>query len=149
MADLRAPTPSVAMELATPSTEEIFGYINDFSYTSLQIILELIERKTNIIRENIKSYGFKILPDILNRKSQQVDQLISKIFQSVDKLILTTKNDVNLFSATIKSYDIQKVLKRGFVLVEQNSKFVSRASEFVKNNKAKLKFFDGNIEINK
>ena len=149
VADLRAPTPSVAMELATPSADEIFGYINDFSYTSLQIILELLERKTNIVRDNFNSYGFKILPDILNRKSQQVDQLISKIFQNVDKLIFTTKNDVNLFSATIKSYDIQRVLKRGFVLVEQNSKFVSRASDFIKGKKAKLKFYDGNIEINK
>jgi len=149
VADLRAPTPSVAMELATPSTEEIFGYINDFSYTSLQIILELIERKTNIVRENINSYGFKILPDILNRKSQQVDHLISKIFQCLDKLIFTTKNDINLLSATIKSYDIQKVLKRGFVLVEQNSKFVGRASDFIKSKKAKLKFYDGYIEINK
>ena len=149
VADLRAPTPSVAMELATPSTEEIFGDINDFSYTSLQIILELIERKTNIVRENINSYGFKILPDILNRKSQQVDHLISKIFQCLDKLIFTTKNDINLLSATIKSYDIQKVLKRGFVLVEQNSKFVGRASDFIKSKKAKLKFYDGYIEINK
>jgi exodeoxyribonuclease VII large subunit len=149
VADLRAPTPSVAMELATPSTEEIFVYINDFSYTSFQIILELLERKTNIVRDNINSYGFKILPDIINRKNQQVDQLISKIFQNVDKLIFTTKNDVNLFSATIKSFDIQKVLKRGFVLVEQNSKFVSRASDFIKSKKAKLKFYDGNVEINK
>jgi exodeoxyribonuclease VII large subunit len=148
VADLRAPTPSVAMELATPSTEEIFGYINDFSYNSLQIILELLERKTNIVRDNVNSYGFKILPDILNKKSQQVDQLISKIFQNVDKLIFTTKNDVNFFSTTIKSYDIQRVLKRGFVLVEQNSKFVGRASDFIKNKKAKLKFYDGNIEIN-
>ena len=149
VADLRAPTPSVAMELATPNAEEIFGYINDFSYNSLQIILELIQRKTNIVRDNINSYGFKILPDILNRKSQHVDQFISKIFHSVDKLIFTTKNDVNLFSSAIKSYDIKKVLKRGFVLVEQNSKFVSRASDFIKGKKAKLKFYDGTVEINK
>ena len=149
VADLRAPTPSVAMELATPSIEEIFGYINDFSYNSLQIISELIQRKSAVVTENINSYGFKILPDIINRKNQQVDQFISRIFHSVDKLIFTTKNDVNLYSSAIKSYDIEKVLKRGFVLVEQNSKFVSRASDFIKSKKAKLKFYDGTVEINK
>ncbi len=148
-ADLRAPTPSVAMELASPSIEEIFGFIDDFSYTSSQAISELIDEKKYYVFNNFDSYGFKNLRDVLNRKSQGVDQLILRIFHSADKLISTTKNNINLLSSTIKSYDIEKTLKRGFVLVEQNSKFVSRASEFVKNNKAKLKFFDGNIEINK
>jgi exodeoxyribonuclease VII large subunit len=148
-ADLRAPTPSVAMELASPSIEEIFGFIDDFSYTSSQAISELIEQNKYYVFNNFDSYGFKNLRDVLNRKNQGVDQLILRIFHSADKLIFTTKNNINLLSSTIKSYDIEKTLKRGFVLVEQNSKFVSRASEFVKNNKAKLKFFDGNIEINK
>jgi exodeoxyribonuclease VII large subunit len=148
VSDLRAPTPSVAMELATPGIEEIFGYIYDFSYTSSQIIAELVRRKYDNVKHTINSYGFKILPDIINKNSQRIDQLISKIFQSVDKLILTTKNDVNLFSNAIKSYDIRKVLRRGFVLVEQNSKFVSRASHFMRGKKAKLRFYDGNVEIN-
>jgi exodeoxyribonuclease VII large subunit len=149
VSDLRAPTPSVAMELATPSIEQIFGYIDDFSYTSSQVISELVERKIDKAKLEINSYGFKILPDILNRNRQRIDHLLSKIFQSTDKLILTTKNDINLFSNTIKSYDIQKVLKRGFVLVEQNSKFVSRTVDFAKNKKARLKFYDGSVEINK
>jgi exodeoxyribonuclease VII large subunit len=149
VSDLRAPTPSVAMELATPSIEEIFGFIDDYSYNSSQIISELIDQKRYDVFDNLKSFGFKNLPDILNRKNQQIDQLISKVFQNTDRLILSKKNTINLFSSTIKSYDIKRTLKRGFVLVEQNSKFVSRASNFIKNKKAKLKFYDGNVEVNK
>jgi exodeoxyribonuclease VII large subunit len=149
VSDLRAPTPSVAMELATPSIEEIFGFINDYSYNSSQIISELIDQKKYDIFDNLNSFGFKNLPDTLNRKNQQIDQLISKVFQNTDKLIFSKKNTINLFSSTIKSYNIKRTLKRGFVLVEQNSKFVNRASNFIKNKKAKLKFYDGNVEVNK
>jgi exonuclease VII large subunit len=42
-------------------------------------------------------------------------------------------------------YDIQRVLKRGFVLVKQNSKFVTRATKFNKEKKASLKFYDGEV----
>ncbi|MBT8379727.1 MAG: exodeoxyribonuclease VII large subunit [Ignavibacteria bacterium] len=149
VADLRAPTPSVAMEVTTPSKEEIFGFIDDNLYTSSQVISDMIEQKKYSVVISINSYGFKNLLDVIIGKNQTVDQIISKIFQSVDKLIFTTKNSINLFSSTIKSYDIQNILKRGFVLVEQNSKFVGSASEFIKDKNAKLKFYDGDIEINK
>jgi exodeoxyribonuclease VII large subunit len=148
VADLRAPTPSVAMEVTTPSKEEIFGFINDYLYTSSQVISDMIEQKKYFVVSSINSYGFKNLPDVIIGKNQTVDQIISKLFQSVDKLIFTTKNSINLFSNTIKSYDIQKILKRGFVLVQQNSKFVIRASDFIKDKKARLKFFDGGVDIN-
>jgi len=34
VADLRAPTPSAAMELSTPNSDDIFAFIDDFSYNS-------------------------------------------------------------------------------------------------------------------
>lgn len=148
VADLRAPTPSVAMELATPDKDEIIGFINDFNQKITGIISEMVEEKKKGILNCINSYGFKIPSDVVNRKNQQLDLLISKTVQHIDRIFLTLKSKVGLLSSTIKSYDVQRTLKRGFVLVEQNSKFVVRASEFIKNNKARLKFFDGSVNIN-
>jgi exonuclease VII large subunit len=52
---------------------------------------------------------------------------------------------VSLLSKSLEVYDVDRSLERGFVLVKQNSKFVTRASDFNKEKKTQLKFYDGEI----
>ena len=145
VSDLRAPTPSVAMEIATPDVEDINNFINDFLSKSYKNIDELVESKIDDVMINISSYGFKVPMDILNRKSQQVDLNTSDIIKSVKRHLMAYQNKLMLLSKSIDAYDIGRSLKRGFVLVRQNSKFVKRASDFNNKEKAFLKFFDGEI----
>ncbi len=148
VADLRAPTPSVAMELATPDIDEIKSFIQDFFNNSSMLISNLLMNLRKGILEAVNSYGFKIAQDIIYRKNQQLDVITSGINHSIEKILITLKNKVSLVKKTINSFDIQSTLKRGFVLVKQNSKFVMRASDFIKDHKARLKFFDDEIDIN-
>jgi exonuclease VII large subunit len=83
--------------------------------------------------------------DILKRKTQQVDMSVSKVFQSLEKFSMIYANKISLLTKSLDVYDVQRALKRGFVLVKQNSKFVTRASGFSKGKKALLKFYDGEV----
>ena len=145
VADFRAPTPSVAMELATPDASEIENFLNEFLFKSSKIIEELIEEKNERIISVLRSYGFRIPKEMVNRNSQQVDVSINNILQNIKRISLTYNNKVTLLAKSLESYDIRRVLKKGFVLVEQNSKFVTRASKFNKGDRALLKFYDGDI----
>ena len=145
VADLRAPTPSVAMEIATPDINEIENFINEFLAKSSSNIEDIIETRIQDVNSFSRSYGFRLSLDMLNRKSQQVDYSISKILQSIERYSMIYDKKISLFAKSLDSYDIQRVLKRGFVLVNQNSKFVTRASDFNKEKKAQLKFYDGEI----
>ena len=145
VADLRAPTPSVAMEIATPDIVEIENFINDFILKTSANIEEIIETKIQEVTAFNKSYGFKLPMDILNRKTQQVDMDIGRILQSIEKFSMIYDKKISLLSKSLDVYDVQRALKRGFVLVKQNSKFVTRASGFNKEKKALLKFYDGEV----
>ncbi|MBK9098928.1 MAG: exodeoxyribonuclease VII large subunit [bacterium] len=145
VADLRAPTPSVAMELATPDVSEIQNFVLQFLSTSLQTIDQIIDDKKEDVAAFSGSYGFKLPMDMLARKNQQVDSAVSKINHNIRKHLMIYDNRISLLAKSLESYDVQRVLKRGFVLVKQNSKFVTRASVFNKENKAHLKFYDGEI----
>jgi len=144
-ADLRAPTPSVAMEIATPDIIEINNFINEFLLKLSRVFDEQLEGSKTEINSIIRSYGFRLPSDIVNRKTQQADISINKILQSIEKFSLIYDKKVILLSKSLDAYDIQRSLKRGFVLVKQNSKFVTRAAKFKKKEKALLKFYDGEV----
>jgi len=145
VADLRAPTPSVSMEIATPDINDIENFINEFISKSSINIKELIESKKEDVAAFYSSYGFRIPMDILSRKSQQVDLGINKSIRSIEKFSMIYDKRISLLAKSLDAFDIQRVLKRGFVLVKQNSNFVTRASNFNKEKKAQLKFYDGEI----
>jgi len=145
VADLRAPTPSVAMELATPDAAEIENFINEFLGKTSKIIGEQIEEKNERIHSVLRSYGFRLPTEIVNRGSQQIDYSINNMLQNIKRISLTFNTNISLLTKSLESYDIQRVLKRGFVLVKQNSKFVTRASKFNREDRALLKFYDGEI----
>lgn len=145
VADLRAPTPSVAMELATPDVSEIKNFIREFLSASSQIIDQFIEDRKEDISAFTGSYGFKLPMDMLARKTQQIDSAVSKITHNIRKHLMIYDNRISLLTKSLEIFDVHSVLKRGFVLVKQNSKFVTRASGFNKDLKAQLKFYDGEI----
>jgi exodeoxyribonuclease VII large subunit len=145
VSDLRAPTPSVAMELATPDVTEIDNFIKEFLIKSSRIISEHIEEKKVNIFALLKSYGFRLPLDIANRKSQRIDIAINRALQSIERFSLIYDKKISLLAKSLETYDIQRSLKRGFVLVKQNSKFVTRAAKFNKEKKASLQFYDGEV----
>ncbi len=148
VADLRAPTPSVAMELATPSIDDIFAFINDFSYNASNRIEEILNNAKESIQMFTGSYAYRFPVDLVRNKQQQLDYAISGLSRNIDSKILMLDGKLSLLAQTIESHDVQKTLKRGFVLVKQNSKFITRASKFVNGEAAELRFYDGKIKVN-
>lgn len=147
VADLRAPTPTAAMELATPNKNEIASYIEDFVESAEQNVKDKISNSHIKIGRVINSYGFKLPENLVKQNYQKVDNLVYKLFSNIDKKFAYTKNNLSLLIKSIESYDLEKSLKRGFVLVKQDSKFITRAKNFNSKEPAVLKFYDNEIKL--
>lgn len=149
VADLRAPTPSVAMEMATPNKDDFFVFINEFSYNSSQKLGELCSENRRRVKATLNSYGFRYPFDLVGKKSQFTDILIYRILNGFDKKFLYYKNAVLLSSKIIESHSVKKTLKKGYVLVNQEAHYVKRAKNLNDNKPVLLKFYDGDIEVSK
>ena len=147
-ADLRAPTPTAAMELATPSRDEIIAFINDFSYTSTNNIFSIIDRYSSQVNQVLSSYGFRIHDEYLRNRSQYLDNIWYKIQMGIENSLTQLQNKLALTHNSIEAFNLDKILKKGFAIVKQNEEYVTRGKDFKQKEKTKIKFYDKQITIN-
>jgi len=149
VADLRAPTPSAAMELATPNISEIISFITAFVSNSAGTLTDICEEKKYDVINIMKSYGFRIPEDMVRTNVQKIDFLLSKIFQSMDFVLINYKNKISLAEKILDSNDVRKQLKKGFSMIKQDSKLIKRKSDLDVNQATEITFYDGKAIINK
>jgi Exonuclease VII, large subunit len=112
VADLRAPTPSVAMELATPNVEDIEHFITDTFFEIYSLIENKIDDKKSIIKKSISSYTFRYPFERIRKNSQAVDQLSLLLGKEIDKILLAIRNKISILTKSLEANDVDKTLKK-------------------------------------
>ena len=147
VADLRAPTPSAAAELANPDIFEIKNKIQNY-----QMRLKLdINKKIELLRLKVKnavsSKGFtNIIPNIQNNYLK-LDGYIKQIETNIK---LKQKESEKSFSNLVYKLDALSPLKtlcRGYVIAQKDCKIVKSSLELKKGDKLELKFKDGTKNV--
>lgn len=147
-ADLRAATPSAAMELVTPDKDELFAFIDEFSDYFPAKMLDIVFDLKDNVDNFISSYGFKNLADAVKQKNQILDNLLFRFQKGFDNKLLERKNNLKIIEGAIQSFNIGNTLKRGFTLIQQDNKYITRKNNLVSNKKFNIKFYDGDTKIN-
>ncbi|MBI5730091.1 MAG: exodeoxyribonuclease VII large subunit [Ignavibacteriales bacterium] len=147
VADLRAATPSAAMELATPSKDELFAFIDEFSDYFPEKMLEIVSNYSDEIDKAISSYGFRVPQDIVKNKNQLLDNLIYRFQNNFDIKLSDQKKGLELLESKVDSFNIDNVLKRGFTIIKQNDRYITRKKNLEKEKSIDIKFYDGEVRI--
>ena len=87
VADLRAPTPTAAAELAVPDINNILDYLKNTKVRSYNAINNLISSRKILIDKLSKSYILNNPNNIYESKEQALDLLIEKINDNMEKII--------------------------------------------------------------
>lgn len=147
VSDLRAPTPSVAMELATPDQKELTNLIVENSYAINESVKNCLFDYRGSIENILNSYSFRYPLENARKFSQRIDLANIKLNNLIEKKILSSNAKISLLSKSLEGFDVQKSLKKGFALIRQNSKFVTRKNNFNQTEPLTIQFFDGEINI--
>ncbi len=147
VADMRAPTPSAAMELATPSIDELIAFIREFFYYSSSKLKEKILSRQNDLGRLLKSYGFRQPVEKNKYYYQTLDNLLYRINGSADKLVKDRSSKLEIAENKIKKYDLNKILGRGFALIQQNGGYVTKSTELDLQSPFTIKFDDNEVKV--
>lgn len=111
VADLRAPTPTAAAELAVCNTSDLVSYINQLNIRRNKSINNLIIKNKDKLDTLKSSYILKNPKSIYEVKMQKVDTLLEKLNYIMSSKITEKSNTFNKLIVAYKT-DIKNILDR-------------------------------------
>ena len=145
VADLRAPTPSAAAELAVPDSAEIISKLNKYnSLLKNGLLLKYNGQKAKfdaLANKSILSKPF----NITESRSETVDRLFDKMLNAYKGIISQEKSRYVSNVAKLDALSPLKVLSRGYSIAEVNGKVIKSVNDISNGDKFKLKLSDGTV----
>ena len=146
VADLRAPTPSAAAELAVPDIEEIKRKLETYNQrykTSLKKKIEFMKLRYQ------KCMSSKVFTDPTAKIKEQYINL-DIIIKNLEKLITNKVKDSKTKSieliSKLDTLSPLKTLTRGYSIVQKDGKTIKSVKELKTNDMLGIRFTDGEIK---
>jgi exodeoxyribonuclease VII large subunit len=148
VADLRAPTPSAAAQMAVPDGRVILAQMETQIRkldSSLIGIIDYSEQRLKALKE---SYGLRRPFDIIAQRSQKMDEMHDWLLDSVKNYFEIKSNAVSLFKEKLKALSPTSVLKRGYSITRKLPELavIKDASNLKTENRIEVRFSKGKIE---
>jgi len=150
VADLRAPTPSAAAELAVPDRIELLNRIRQYRKTIFEISASLIQYQRDRLKSLVGSYSFLKTPDLVRQYQQRLDDLIHTMQLTLDHRFNLQAQKLKSLSHRLQALAPESVLKRGYSVcyrVEDN-KIIREANLLQVEDKIRVQFYKGRISGN-
>ncbi len=117
VADLRAPTPSAAAELAVPDGAELRGYFLENYRRLCQTQLENIESYKVNLQNQVSRYGIRKPMEIVNARIQRLDELNQSFQKTAMHMIERHRNNLSMIQTKLTSASPKNIMSRGYAFV--------------------------------
>ncbi|HSQ88449.1 exodeoxyribonuclease VII large subunit [Romboutsia sp.] len=146
VADMRAPTPSAAAEIATPSLEDVNYKLENIlnrMNKSLTNVLQVNEHKLNSVFDKINNYlGAYTIRD----KIIQLDKIYDKITSEVENNISMEKEKLLGRGTILHNLSPLATIDRGYSIVQKNREVINSVKDLKFKDNIDIVLKDGNIE---
>ena len=146
VADLRAPTPSAAAELAVPDIYELKQKIQNYQNRYKEALKKKIEVMKLKFEKIMKSRVFTDPTRKIIDNSIILDDYIKRLEKAITETQKYKKNKYNELIAKLDALSPLKTLIRGYSIVEKEGKIIKSAKQVNKLDEISIKFIDGKIQ---
>lgn len=145
VADLRAPTPSAAAELAVPDILEVEERLLMSTKRMKNALIKQIEFMKLRYAKNMASSVFKEPLRRINEKYVLIDENVKNLEVAVTKKIEINKVGLIEVMTKLDALSPLKTLARGYLIAEKDNVIIKSVKDVDKGEEITLKLTDGNV----
>lgn len=145
VADVRAPTPSAAAELAVPDYKKVFDQLNALVARMQQAVLGKVQLKRNQLIAWQNSWAFRHPKDQIKERRLRLDDAGRQLISEMSSRIEAKRFKVQNMAGKLSSIDPYAVLRRGYSLTtrEEDGKIVKTAEMLNPSDRIRVRFGKG------
>ena len=146
-ADLRAPTPSAAAELAVPSLDEMKNLLRQRTKQLQQIFAIYTEQQENRLRRLTERLYAASPQQKRMQAEQQLSLLQNRLAQAMNLRLHAAEADVQKEIARLDALSPLKILSRGYALVYQGDTLLRKAQDVQQDALLKVQLSEGQLLV--
>ena len=145
-ADLRAPTPSAAAELATPDADEIKLRLDELIGRAEGIALSVLNVKRGAVSELSKRLELSSPSGRLELERKQLSLVSERLEQTIARTIQKNRERFSVLAAELGAINPLAVLGRGYSYSQKDGSVVASIEQISVGDKIDIRFSDGIAE---
>ncbi|MBN2012186.1 exodeoxyribonuclease VII large subunit [candidate division KSB1 bacterium] len=148
VADLRAPTPSAAAELAVQDRQELSNKILWMLRKMHSHIKNRIQLQQEKLQNLVNSYSFRRTPDLIHQNEQRLDELTRSLKNTYKHQLEILRQRIDGRTQKLRVLAPESVLKRGYSICtrKHDGRIVRNANELATNDTITVKFHKGEAD---
>ena len=143
VADLRAPTPSAAAELAVPNISDLILKLEGYNNRYKLALKKKVEFMKLRYEKCMNSRVFKEPLQKINEKYILIDMKVKSIQNSMTAIYNKKKTEMVKHVAKLDGLSPLKTLTRGYSIVQMDGKVISSVSQLKKDDEVDIRLTDG------
>ena len=142
VADLRAPTPSAAAELASPQMSELFSTV-DYMTGKMKAAFENgLVKKEDKLKDTLSRLKLLSPEKKLESNFRDLNRLREKLDVLADRKIRFNESKLERYAAQLSALSPLNVLERGYSITAKDNRVVSKGEELIVGDVVEITFSD-------
>ena len=150
VADLRAPTPTAAAELATPDKAELLAAIGGVSNSLYYAISNKIERLGSEFKTHLSGYAMRQrVQETLTSRQETIIRSVGLMHSELSHTIELSSLRIANYTSSLRALDPKNVLQRGYAIARTKDGRVISSIKNIPLENFDLILKDGNVSVRK
>lgn len=145
VADLRAPTPSSAAELATPDLKDLLASQDILVKRMSRAVSNKIEIERQKVSRSIEKTHTIVQKDMIDMSYVRLDRMQERMAASVDRRMVDYKNKLSLIGVSMGNLNPFSVMDRGYSVVESSGGLVQKTTDVELGEDIDILLSDGSL----